>query len=85
MKKTILITAAVLLGLTASCTYNTNTSYSSKSECVPIVRPAPVIVRPVVRPVYIEPVVEPIRVSIRSYSFHPVIVPPRSYNYLYIE
>ena len=84
MKKTFTIIAAGLLALTASCTYYTNSgnsNYSSKGVCVPIVHPAPVVVQPV----YIEPVVETVHLSVRSYSYRPVILPPRCYNYIYVE
>ncbi len=81
MKKTLTLIAASLLSLTASCTYNTNDSHNSKGACVPIVQPAPVVVRPV----YIEPVVETVHLSVRSYSYRPVILPPRCYNYIYVE
>jgi len=78
MKKTLTLVAVSLLSLTASCTYNTNDSHNSKGARVPIVQP-------VVRPVYIEPVVEPIRIAVRSYSYRPVVLPPRCYDYIYVE
>ncbi len=74
MKKTILITAAVLLGLTVSCTYNTNSSYSSKGAYVPVVRPTPIVVQPapiVVRPVYYNTVVEPPIFRRTVYTYTP--------------
>ena len=81
MKKTLTLIAASLLTLTASCTYYTNSgnsNYSSKGAYVPFAQP-------VVRPVYIEPVVEPIRIAVRSYAYRPVVLPPRCYDYIYIE
>ena len=81
MKKTLTTITAGFLIFTASCTYNTNSGnnrYSSKGSCVPIVQP-------VVRQIYIEPVVEPVRIAVRSYPYRPVVLPPRCYNYIYID
>jgi len=85
MKKTLTLIAVGLLTFTASCTYNTNSNYSSKGAYVPVVRPAPIVVQPVIRPVYVEPVVETVQLSVRTYSYRPAVIPPRCYSYLYIE
>ena len=69
MRKTITLIAAGLLTLTASCTYYTNSgNYSSKGYDIAVVRPAPVVVQPVVRPVYYTPVIEP-PIMRRTYTY----------------
>ena len=82
MRKTLTIIAAGLFTFTASCTYYTNSgNYSSKGAYVPITHPTPIVVQPAVRPIY----VEPIRISVRSYSYRPMVLPPRCYDYIYID